>query len=280
MRVTTASRKTNARPFGVRRRAAILSSLMAIGIAGPSTFAQAAFVHEETFAGGQSGWTNSGSLTTGATNGLLRGRFAAQTIPTPGTGAFVAANGSSAGAFIGDYHAAGIHLVGFSFMAQDVLPSAALLRWQGPTSSYFRSFAAYVVATGVWYRLAFSLESKEAGGWTGGGEEAFRADLADVQRIEIQLSRSGMAAQRFQIDDVFVDELPAGLIAPAADGVHILWSALQPGATYAVDVAGQPTKPWIETGLFAATNRVQEWIDPDADSAEGRIYRLRFGECR
>ena len=259
-------------------RAAIglfLASFACTGLLAP-----AAEIHLESFAADSAGWTNSGALTVGATNGFLLGRFAAQTIPAPGTGAFVATNGSSGGAFVGDYPAAGIQLIGFAFMAQDVLPSSAILRWHGPTSSYFRSFAASILQTGVWYRLAFPMESRAAGRWQGGGEELFALDRADVKSVEIQVSRSGTTAQRYGVDDVFVDVLPTGSIGPAASDVHLFWTALQAGTVYAVETAAQPGGPWTETARLAATDRVQEWSDPDASAASNRLYRLRFAECQ
>lgn len=252
-------------------RAALLAWIALAG-----SCAWAAAVHVETFAAGAAGWTNAGTLQLAATNQTLRGLFAAQGVPIPETGSFMATNASSGGAFTGDYDAAGIRLVGFSFMAQNVLPSSALVRWQGPTSSFFRSFASYVAATGVWYRFAFSLANKDAGKWVGGSATAFDEGLQAVKSLEIQLTRAGMAAQRYYLDDVFVDGLPFGTLR-STGGVEVLWSSLRTNVAYAVQSADQPSDPWNAAGNFTATGATQAWPDPSATNRH-RVYRLLFNE--
>ena len=242
--------------------------------------ARAAVLHAEDFADGANGWISSGRLTMSATQGTLQGTFAAQGFPMPESGSFVATNTSSGGAFVGDYPAAGLQLVGFSFMARDVLPSAALIRWTGPTSSFFRSFASAITQTGVWYRVAFSLRSKEAGSWIGGTAEAFGEGLTDVRSLEIQLTRTGMAAQRYELDDVFVDALPAGACTHATNGTQVLWSSLRPNTAYVVEAAATPDMTWEEAGAFTATNTLQVWPDPTANATTTRVYRLLFLEVQ
>ncbi len=246
-------------------------------LAGASLCARGAGVHTETFSGGRMGWTNVGSWVTAGTNNALRGQFGSQTFPVPETGSFVATNASSGGAFTGDYGAAGIQLIGFEFMAQDVLPSSALIRWHGASASYFRSFLSYVTETGVWYRLAVTLSDKDAGGWVGGTEEAFQAGLTNVQWVEISITRSGTAAQRYYMDEVFVDGLPEGTRIRFGEAT---WSPLRTNVAYAVEAAADPKGPWAEAGSFSATNRAQEWRDEGATNEERRVYRLNFRESQ
>ena len=243
--------------------------------------AWAASAHVETFSSGTAGWSQAGSLQLAATNQSLRGLFVAQGVPMPEIGSFVATNVSSGGAFTGDYDAAGIRLIGFSFMAQNVLPSAALLRWQGPTSSFFRSFASVVTTTGVWYRFAFSLASKDAGKWVGGSDIAFAESMLAVQGLEIQLTRAGMAAQRYYVDDVFVDALPWGSVGTASPtgGLPVVWSSLRPNVAYVVQTAEQPSNSWNYAGNFVATNTTQAWPDFTATNHQ-RVYRLLFNEIQ
>ncbi len=250
--------------------------MMAIALACPCAWAAAA--HTETFASDVAGWTNAGSLQLGVTNQTLRGLFAAQGVPIPESGSFVATNLSSSGAFTGDYDAAGIRLIGFSFMAQNTLPSAALLRWQGPTSSFFRSFAATVATTGVWYHFAFTLANKDAGKWAGGSTAAFDESLRAVQGLEIQLTRAGMAAQRYYVDDVFVDALPWGSVGTASPtgGMPVVWSSLRTNVAYVVQAADQPSSSWHDAGTFVATTSTQSWLDFTATNR--RVYRLLFNE--
>ena len=249
--------------------------MMFLVLACPCAWAAAA--HTETFASSVAGWTNAGSLQLGVTNQTLRGFFAAQGVPMPETGSYVATNTSSSGAFTGDYDAAGIRLIGFSFMAQDVLPSAALLRWQTSTSSFFRSFASHVATTGVWYRLAFSLTSKEAGNWVGGSSPAFNEGLQAVKGLEIQLTRAGMAAQRYYVDDVFVDSLPLGMV-DSTGGMQVRWSSLRTNVAYVVEAADDPRAQWDAIDGFVATETTQLW--PDLTATNRRVYRLLFHEIQ
>ena len=246
--------------------------MMAITLACPCAWAAA---HTETFASGGAGWTHAGSLQLGVTNQTLRGLFAAQGVPMPESGSFVATNVSSGGAFTGDYDAAGIRLIGFSFMAQNTLPSAALLRWQGPTSSFFRSFAAMVATTGVWYHFAFTLANKDAGKWVGGSAQTFDEGLQAVQGLEIQLTRAGMAAQRYYVDDVYVDSLPSGAV-DSTGGMPVQWSSLRTNVASVVEAADHPLAPWHALGGFVATATTQSW--PDLTATNRRVYRLGFNE--
>ncbi len=260
--------------------ARFLGGVLMLGLAWVSGRAWGAEIHTEAFAGGAGGWTASGSLQVAAVDEGLRGSFAAQGFPVPESGSFVANPTASGGAFAGDYAAAGIQLVGFSFMARDVLPSAALVRWTGPSASFFRSFAGHVTRTGVWYRLAFPLKEEYAGRWIGGGAEAFAAGLADVRSLEIQLTRTGVASQRYEVDDVFVDRLPTGACAVGTNGAQVLCSALRTNTAYVVEAAGAPDRAWEEAGAFVASQPVQAWMDGGATGRATRVYRLRFDEAR
>lgn len=237
----------------------------------------AAAIHTETFASGTAGWTKAGTWQIVATNQALQGTFTKQPVPFPETGAFVATSLASGGAFTGDYDTAGIQLVGFSFMAQDVVPSAALLRWSNPTSSFFRSFASAVTQTGVWYRFAFSLRSKDAGQWVGGTAAAFNDGLLDVKTLEIQLTRAGMAAQRYHIDDVFTDTLPVGALA-GMKPLRVNWSSLRSTVGYVVEAADDPNSSWNMIDSFVATDSTHTWHDGTVTNVNQRIYRLRFLE--
>lgn len=238
--------------------------------------AGAASRYTETFDSGAAGWSHAGSLAVTGEESGLRGQFAAQGFPFPESGSFVATNTASNGAFNGDYSAAGIQLIGFSFLAQDVLPSAALVRWSGPESSFFRSFADAIAQTGVWYRIAFSLQSQAAGRWVGGMEPAFEESLRDVRSLEIQITRAGMTAQRYRLEDVFVDALPAGTEV-FGDGA-VVWSRLRADQAYVVEAVGDPTQAWEAVEGFAASNSTRIWLDPAPTHAPRRFYRLRFPE--
>lgn len=255
------------------------SAAWPVWLALASPCAWAATVHTETFAGGLAGWTNAGAMPLAISNQALRGRFAAQGIPVPETGTFVATNTSSGGAFTGDYNAAEIQLIGFSFMAQNTVPSTALLRWLGPTSSYFQSFGSHVVATGVWYKMAFSLAAGAAGQWSGGAADEFADALADVRGLEIHVTRAGMDAQNYFIDDVFLDALPVGN-PNTTDGKQVAWSQLRSNVVYVVESAETAAGPWEYLDEFMAVGRSLVWQDGTSSNINRRVYRLLSTESQ
>lgn len=243
---------------------------------------QSAHVHSESFGTSAAGWTNEGQWATfGVTNGHLWGRFSASGgPPTPQFGLFIATNTASAGAFTGDYDAAGLTLIGFSIYAADARPQDLLVRWYGGDGfSYFRSgLASNIVSTGVWYTLTFPLQNKTAGGWFGSSETNFAAARQAVTRFEIRVDRNGSAAQQYFVDPVFVDSHPA-LLALAADSGSAVLSlgVLQTGATYRIEAADTATGTWTHADTLIATNRVMPWPVPDA-SFTTRFFRVAQDE--
>lgn len=225
----------------------------------------------ETFSADSAGWVGSGLLAVAYTNGMLVGRFAQQSIPMPDTGAFLATNVSSGGAFVGNYVEGDIWLIGFSFMAADVLPSSCALRWYGATNSFFRGVSAYMTQTGVWYRFAFPLTSKTSGGWVGGSEESFIAALTNVVGVQVELLRNGTGLQRYYLDDVFLDRLPAGSIDIS---METTWAYLRSNGVYTVYAAPEPGAEWEAIATWSATNRMHSWKDPAATNWAQRVYRL------
>ena len=128
------------------------------------------------------------------------------------------------------------------------------------------------------HRIAISLHSRDAGQWVGGASTTFEDALRDVKRVEIQLARAGMAAQRYQIDDVFIDVLPAGA-GIAADGT-LMWSRLRTNVAYVVQAALNPTQEWEDVNTFVATARIQTWVDPAPTNDRQKVYRLIIPELQ
>lgn len=244
---------------------------------------RAAQMHSESFGTSAAGWTNDGQWAAfGATNGHLQGRFnAILGPPTPQSGKFIATNTASGGAFIGDYDAAGLVLMGFSIYAADVLPSAVLLRWHGGDGfAYFRGgLATNLITTGVWYSLVFSLQDKAAGGWVGSSATNFAAARQAVTRIELQIDRNGATAQHYAVDNFFVDAVPsvtafsAGALPP-----HLAIAPLQTNATYHIDASVTPTGAWTSAELLVATNRTMTWPIPDPGAFTTRFFRIAQDE--
>lgn len=165
----------------------------------------AALEYVETFGGtSASEWGGRGSASVQTNGGMLEACFEQQTmVPMPETGAMVATNTASGGAFSGNYTAAGLDEIGFRFLAADVKPSGAILRIFGRERAYVKALDLSELTTGEWKPYRVSLEGLAEGGWNGGGatEAEFQEDLRDVQWLEVQVTRRGAEAQRYCLDD-------------------------------------------------------------------------------
>lgn len=249
-----------------------------LAVAAPS--ARAAQAYSESFGTSSAGWTNSGQWGAfGATNGYLRGRFdAIGGPPSPQTGRFIATNAASGGAFVGDYGAAGVEQIGFSILAADALPSDLLLRWYGGDGfAYFHGgLAAFITATGVWHTFVFSLRDKAEGGWVGSSATNFAAARQAVTWLEIAITRNGVTAQHYAVDNVFIDAAPS--VAPLNTGVappQLVLAPLQTGATYRIQATESLAGgTWTNLDLIVATNRWMEWPVTDPTGSVTRFFRV------
>lgn len=154
----------------------------------------------------------------------LAGRYPSQGAPFPETDAFIADTLSSDGRFTGNYWEGGLipRTLSFKFYAADVIPSSLLLRIVGRdggvTNSFFTSLTSQLVERETWTYLSVPLQY-ESGIWNGGAGQAFTNTLADVQWIEIRVTRSGELGQSYYIDDFALTRLvPSALAMVDSDG--------------------------------------------------------------
>jgi hypothetical protein len=183
----------------------VLAFLLAAGPAG------AAIVTVEDFEGGANGWTDrdAGEMTVthqasvGApASGAMQGVFAAQVFAVPQTDAFIINSGTD---FIGGY--AGITGFTFDLFALNVLPSDATLRLISGANTFFYTLNLAAMGVGVW--TGFEVSLTYSSGWVGGAA-AFTAALASVDQVEVQLTRSGLAAQTYYLDNFGTTEQDFG----------------------------------------------------------------------
>jgi hypothetical protein len=249
----------------------------------PGSLVFAASLTNETFVAGAASWRSGGSLAVSAAgDGTLRGQFAAQGMPTPESGSFVATNTSSGGAFAGDYGAVRAGLLGFSFKAQQVLPSDFVVRLHGPGGSMFHTLTNHLQATGVWYRFTLSLQGRALGGWVGGDEDAFAQILNDVRWVQVYVQRSGTAAQEYFLDDVFLAASPRATAIEVQNGpvLSMTWDDLRTGIVYGVERATPTSSSWTASAVFtAAAPSVTRSVPLDGEPAEF-LYRLTEPEIR
>jgi hypothetical protein len=242
--------------------------------------ARAAGLYTETFEGSAGGWggeagssmTVTNAATGGNPDGCLLGSYAAIFgPPPPGSQAWVATGAVEAAAFTGDYVAAGAQLMGFDFLAADVLPSAAFLDIYSGTNLPIRhSFQERILHTGAWHAIRISLASPQAGQWVGNTLK-FSDILANVTRVEILLTRNGGDAQVYRLDNIFLDRLPeaADPMTAATGSVTVAWQSLRTNDDYRVESATNLlSADWVTRETFAATSSVHAFTFPATNALE------------
>lgn len=215
--------------------------------------AEAAVILTEAFETTASGWVDrdAGDMTVshagmvGSPAGSLAGTFALQDVPSPQTDAWRANGGSSSGSFVGNYWTGlgGFFGWSFSFYAVDVLPSDLQIRFNGGGPTFFSGLLGQVHSVGSWYTV--QAPTTYAGNWFGGSAVQWSNALANVQYVEVQVTRNGTTAQSYYFDNFSNgssggDPGPSGSAVPEPGGVGIvllgagmLWSArrLRPART-------------------------------------------------
>jgi hypothetical protein len=139
--------------------------------------------------------------------GALAGRFAVQEESVPETDAFRATVDSSGGAFAGDYweHYDEFYGWSFDFRAADVFPSTLQGRFSGAGSVFFANVLSQVGNIGGWNSI--TTPTTFNGNWFGGTAEQWSNALANVEWVEVQVSRNTPMEQTYYIDN-FGNNLP------------------------------------------------------------------------
>lgn len=139
--------------------------------------------------------------------GALAGRFAVQEESVPETDAFRATVDSSGGAFAGNYweHYDEFYGWSFDFRAADVFPSTLQVRFSGAGSVFFANVLSQVGNIGGWNSI--TTPTTFNGNWFGGTAEQWSNALANVEWVEVQVSRNTPMEQTYYIDN-FGNNLP------------------------------------------------------------------------
>lgn len=219
--------------------------------------ARAASPFTETFTTNLAGWTNGGTRLWSSSNNT-----AVVTLPVligPIETAILKTTPlASGGAFTGDYVAVGISLMGFAFKAETYLPDRLQVQWKGDTNSVFLDAKSAILATGVWYYLAFSLASASEGGWVSGvGENTFVSMQTNVNSISVQVEGQSLATTaRYRLDDFFIDRGHlAGRLQPTTNGYgEVTWNYVRSNYTYRLEYADTLTGSWTTGAVVTATS--------------------------
>jgi hypothetical protein len=187
-------------------------------------------LYMETFDIDAAGWTTRDgemTVTHDNVNDWLVGSFAASFLPQ--SDAFQIATGVN---FLGDFTSGSTNhpltKLSFDLQAFNVLPSDLFVRLIDGANTFSYQFAALPVSLlGGW--VTFTVDLAWTYGWSGLSEAAFNTALSSVDMIEIQISRSGVGAQSFYLDNVQTlnDEINAGgSVIPEPSVISLLLSAI------------------------------------------------------
>jgi hypothetical protein len=224
-------------------------------------------------------WVGSSQIGTGSwnfTGGVARLSFS-DTFPIFfDSGTLSNLPSASSGSFTGNYDAAGIRAIGFSFLATTAKPSGVVLEIGGVTSVYQRQFS--VATTGVWHHFSASLASVQEGGWTNlaGPVGDFASVRQNVRYVTIKIARDASAGPRqYLIDNIFLGREPvAGDVLQPGGSFRLLGEDLQSNLTYYVESSPEVTGTWSVAQSFVATNQTQS-INLTND-AHRQFWRMRF----
>ena len=238
--------------------------------------ARAATPFTEGFSGGLSNWSNSGAVAWSSVSNVLKVVLPAA--PLPLHVFLMGGPAASGGAFVGNYPAADIALIGFSFRVDNALPGVVDFRWQGGGQAFFQNLTARVAQTGVWYRFAFSLNSMADGGWASGGSELdFQNGLLAVDSVSLQVTGRADVPITCYLDDMFVDRLPAASRIQATTNGYgeLTWQYVHSNYTYQLEYVDALTGIWSNAAVVTSpsTNLV---IQVPWTNAPSRAYRLQL----
>jgi hypothetical protein len=245
--------------------------------------ARAAQKYTETFTGGANGWTNTLGLgnavpTVRFTSDLVRIQFDnSPTIPSYVT--LLAISNASAGAFTGNYAAAGIQSIGFSMIASGAVPTVLYLELNNLTNFIRRDLTTLVTQTGIWYSLGISLASVSEGNWTVTPTGRFDAVLANVRQLKLYIEQPfgpGTGTQRYQVDNFFLGGLPRASFFPGLtnDNALITWTELRSNLVYALQTTPALEGGWSNVTTFAATGTEHTVTTPPVTNGSPGFYRL------
>jgi hypothetical protein len=244
-------------------------SLLAAGIT------EAASIYAETFATGLAGWTNNIDAAKWiAVNQSARVSFNAGVLPQ--NASLEAGPAASAGMFSGSYVEAGIEVIGFSFLAENVQPSVLKLEIRGGTNVVFQDLRPRLTTAGSWNYLLCPLTGRDAGQWSGAPSTEFANILTNISRVAIRVTTGGNSDQAFRLDDIFLDRLPTAnhLAAVGANSTEVLWSNLRTNFSYRMEFTGAITGEWTGVASIISTGTTARIAHTNGTPDGSAFYRL------
>ena len=228
---------------------------------------RAASLYTETFDSSTAGWYDkdpgkmivTNVLSGGNPGGAIRGIFAFQAIPIPENDGFIATTNLSAANFLGNYEEVDAWLLGFDFMASNIVPSDLQVHLYSSNNVIRRPLVSAISTTNVWYSFRIPLLAAELGGWEG-DTSLFSSILTNVTRVEFRILRQGSIsnspAQFYFLDNIFLSRVPD---AVDFTGDQMTWLHLSTGWNYRLEASSNLNEgAWTMIDAFTATTAVYQ----------------------
>lgn len=265
--------------IGVTRFLHCLKSSVVFGFICSCSFsAFSVSLYTETFFDSTGGWQDrdAGKMTVtniligGNPGGALRGQFQLQGGPPfPDNDAFIATGRLSSASFIGDYTEVDAWVLGFDFMASNVVPSFLQVQLYSESNVITRLLTSAITTNNVWYSFRLSLLAADLGGWAG-DTALFSSIMTNVTKVEFNLTRNAEGTQSYFLDNIFLDRVPDAVDITAT---NMIWLHMRSGQNYRFEASTDLTSTaWTTLSSFTATSSVYEVSVPPTNSWQ--FYRM------
>jgi hypothetical protein len=227
----------------------------------------------ESFSSGFANWQTSGASWVW-TNGYPTVTFA-----SAGTGTFSAVAASSGGAFVGDYTAVEVELVGFELYVGSVLPNGVAIQLFNDSQSILGHLTERVTRTQSWHYLALPVTPGSGAFWTGHNGGSLATVLTNVTELRIILESPGGDTHSHQISNVFLGQLPWASGMTATGGVaQVEWQELRPNWTYQLQATTNllNSADWVPIATQQVFGTSHSFTDDNVFGNPLRIYRLNM----
>lgn len=236
---------------------------------------RAATPQTEPFTADLGGWTNGVAANPWrGTNQYLRLTFPGG-LPQVLTATLEAGTNASAGAFSGDYSAAGVEAIGLSFFSENVKPSELKIELASGTNTVQQELGGRLSGTGAWNHFICPLIGPDASRWIGLLGVPLAQVVTNVTRVTVRVVNvASMSAQNYRLDDIFLARLPAAnsLAFTGTNTALVGWTNLRTNFVYRMEIADALTNNWTALANFTATNDTLQL--PHTNAVSPFFYRL------
>lgn len=251
--------------------------ILAVLLASSPT-AHPASLYTETFSTDLSGWITETEPSWQWTDSHVAISFPEPFFGPLASGTFAALTDASGGAFVGDYRAADIALIGFDFRPDNALPNDAFIELRSEGGSVFAIFTNQISQVGAWRRIVVPVYASADSHWSSIGPTTLEDVITNVTAFTINIQQSSaFIEQTFRVDNIFLARLHTGgpLAFSAPHELHLQWDDLLSNRAYRVEMTSDLLSgQWTPVGTFTASLHTASFTDTNAPAHPLRSYRL------